>query len=401
MTRNETQDQTYDVAVVGARCAGSATARLLAARGLRVVVLDRSEPTRDVFSTHGIVRPGVVQLHRWGLLDAVIDSGAPAVRELTVGDPEWERTLPVKARAGVDRLVAPRRYVLDDLLAGAAVEAGAELRTDVSVTELLRDGERVVGVAGRTRGGDPVRVRARHVVGADGLRSSVARLVGAEVTASCTTDLAAQYAYVEGGAWRGYEFHAGHDAYSGVFPTHDDAGCVFVMRPAHLLDERPARGEDRGRAFLDLLGEAAPRLAARVGDDGRVVGRVRSGSRLPNHRRRAHGPGWSLVGDAGYHRDPITGHGISDAFNHAELLAEALGGWLLGGRPERAALAEYEAERDAVSADLFRITRDLATLPHGARFAELQSELGAALDREADELAARPTPPGLAEPVAA
>ncbi|TIC88108.1 NAD(P)/FAD-dependent oxidoreductase [Nocardioides sp. GY 10113] len=400
MTMNQSQDQTYDVAVVGARCAGSATARLLAARGLRVVVLDRSAPTRDVLSTHGIVRPGVVQLHRWGLLDAVIDSGAPAVREITVGAPEWERTVPVRARAGVDLLVAPRRYVLDDLVARAAVEAGAELRTDVSVTGLLRDGERVAGVSGRTRAGESVSIRARHVVGADGLRSTVARLVGAPITASYSTDLAAQYAYVQGGAWQGYEFHAGHDSYSGVFPTHDGAGCVFVMRPAHVLDERPARGEDRGRAFLDLLAAAAPRLAARAAG-GRVVGGVRSGSRLPNHRRRAHGPGWSLVGDAGYHRDPISGHGISDAFHHAELLADALAGWLHGGRRERAALADYEAERDAVSADLFRITRELAMLPDGPRFAELQSELGAAMDREADELAARPTPPGLAEPTAA
>ena len=229
MSRRET-DQ-YDVVVVGARCAGAATARLLAARGLRVAILDRTDPGRDPLSTHGIVRGGVVQLSRWGLLDRVLATGAPPVREVTFGAPDGERTVPVKERAGVDHLVAPRRRVLDVLLVEAAVEAGVTVRTDVSVIGLLRDGGGAVrGVTARTRRGHDLAVRARHVVGADGVRSTIARLVAAPVRRSFDADVAIFYAYVAGAAWRGFEFHVADRSFAGVFPTHDDAGLRLAGR---------------------------------------------------------------------------------------------------------------------------------------------------------------------------
>jgi flavin-dependent dehydrogenase len=394
VTYRETEP--YDVVVVGARCAGAATARLLAARGLRVAILDRTDPARDPLSTHGIVRGGVVQLSRWGLLDRVLAGGAPAVREVTFGAPGSERTVPVKERAGVDLVTAPRRRVLDVLLADAAVTAGATLRTDVSVTGLLRDGSgRVCGVEARTRGGHGLAVPARHVVGADGIRSTLARLVGAPVRRSFDADVSIYYAYVAGAPWRGFEFHVADRSFAGVFPTHDDAGCVWLARPAGLLEDvRRAGAVRRGEALLDAVDRLAPPLAARA-RTGRVVSGVRGTAALPNYVRRATGPGWSLVGDAGYHRDPITGHGITDAFRDAELLAGALADALLGERREADALAGYEATRDRALDETYRLTRALTAFPGPTRFVELQMQLAEALDREATELASQPEPAGL------
>jgi 2-polyprenyl-6-methoxyphenol hydroxylase-like FAD-dependent oxidoreductase len=130
--------ETADVVIVGARCAGAATALLLARAGHDVVMVDRATFPSDTLSTHAIARGGVVQLHRWGLLDAVLASGAPPIRrvEFFAGDQPVVRT--VKDRYGVDFLVAPRRHVLDPLIHGAAVDAGARVHAGTPVTGVVR-----------------------------------------------------------------------------------------------------------------------------------------------------------------------------------------------------------------------------------------------------------------------
>ena len=144
-----TQVQRHQVVVVGARCAGAATAMLLARAGHDVVLLDRSAFPSDTVSTHGIARGGVVQLSRWGLLDEVHESGAPPVREVLFRFGEEQTVRRVKDRAGVDHLVGPRRYALDAVLQDAARRAGATLRTGVTVTGVRRHADgRVVGVDG-------------------------------------------------------------------------------------------------------------------------------------------------------------------------------------------------------------------------------------------------------------
>jgi 2-polyprenyl-6-methoxyphenol hydroxylase-like FAD-dependent oxidoreductase len=154
---------------------------------------------------------------------------------------------------------------------------------------------------------------------------------------------------------------------------------------------------DRSPAgFLRLLDRAAPSLAARVRGAGAGAGAaetmtpVRTASRLPNHVRAAAGPGWALVGDAGYHRDPITGHGITDAFRDAELLAVALGRALRGEVPEDEALAAYASERDRALAPIFDVTCRLAAFPPADEFTALQKQLSVLLDAEAAWLAALP-----------
>jgi flavin-dependent dehydrogenase len=381
----------HDVVVVGGRVAGSATAMLLARLGRDVVVVDQASLPSDTVSTHSIARSGVVQLHRWGLLDAVLDSGAPAIRQVTfhAGDASVTRT--IKEKSGVDLVVAPRRYVLDAILAAAAEHAGAQVRPGVTVTGVRRDGHgRVVGVVGRDRAGARVELGARWVIGADGLGSRVAREVGAPVIEGGPAGGAAQYAYFTGIPWAGFEFFVADRSFAGVFPTHDGQACIWVCNPS--ADANAARRSARSRvaAFDQLLERAAPRLAARL-RQARRTSPVRGVLRQPNQLRQASGPGWALVGDAGYYRDAVTAYGISDAFRDAELLAVALDR-ALGATAEAAALAGYQQQRDQALREVFEITCRLAAYPPVPTFVELQKQLGAAIDREAAALAAWPVP---------
>ena len=392
---------THDVIVVGARCAGAATAMLLARQGHDVVVVDRGRAGSDTLSTHGIQRTGVVQLSRWGLLDAVLASGAPPVRQVVfrVGDTEEVRT--VKDGAGVDLLVAPRRYVLDGILAVAAGKAGADVRFGVTATGLRRDGDgRVSGIDARADSGEPVELSARFVVGADGMRSRLARDVGARVVEQHPTDNSTFYAYFGGLDWPGFEFHVGHPGVAGVFPTHGGEACVWLCSPADTVEKLRAGEDGRSAALVDLIGQLAPSLADRL-RGGRATSTVRGAVRMPNHVRQAYGPGWALVGDAGYHRDAISGHGISDAFRDAELLARALDRALGGVADEADALASYQRQRDALLRETYDITCALSEYPEPGRFVQLQRQLAEAIDTEARFLASLPAAAAPIEAVAA
>lgn len=383
----------HDVVIVGARAAGAATALLLARLGHDVVVVDRTVFPADTLSTHQIARPGVVQLHRWGLLDAVLDSGAPAIREVSFDAAGEIVRRTVKDKSGVDLLVAPRRYVLDTIVAEAAVRAGATLLAGVTVTGLRRDAcGRATGVHGYDESGEPVTIDARFVVGADGLTSGVARSVGARFTERRGAAGAVQYAYYAGVAWRGIELFATERALAGVFPTHDGQACIWVASPSEDARAARRRSGPATDSFERALERAAPELMQRL-RTGRRVSAVTGMLRMPNHLRQAHGAGWALVGDAGYHRDAVTGHGLSDAYRDAELLAVALHEALSGLTDEVSALADYEHRRDSALREVFELTCALAAYPSLPRFVELQKQLSRALDAEAAELAAR-APPG-------
>jgi flavin-dependent dehydrogenase len=380
----------HDVVVVGARAAGAATALLLARLGHDVVVVDRAAFPSDTLSTHQIARSGVVQLRRWGLLPAVLASGAPPIRQVTFNADGGSVTRTVKHRAGVDFLVAPRRHVLDTIVAGAAGRAGADVRHEVTVTGVrLDDTGRATGVYGRDATGSSVEIAARFVVGADGLRSRVARSVGADVVEYRGDHGAVQYAYFAGLPWPAIEFFAGDRSLAGVFPTNGGEACIWVCTPSADAHAARRRAASRADAIGELLGRAAPALAARL----RGARRTSPGFgmlRMPNHIRRAVGPGWALVGDAGYHRDAVTGHGISDAFRDAELLAAALHQTLCGQADDTTALAGYQRQRDSALREIFELTCALAAYPPVPEFVQLQRRLSAAIETEAAGLAARP-----------
>ena len=382
----------HDVVVVGARAAGGATALLLARLGHDVAVVDRALLPSDTVSTHSIARGGVVQLARWGLLGAVLASGAPAIRQVTFHVLGETLTRTVKDRAGVDHLVAPRRHVLDTIVARAARQAGADLRLGVTVAGMLRGGDgRVTGVYGRDGAGATVEMSARFVVGADGLRSRVARSVAAPVVASRGDPGATQYAYYAGVPWDGIEFFVSERSLAGVFPTHDGAACIWVCCPSpDAIAVRRGAGS-RAEAFTALLNRAAPALVDRLRDAARTSA-VTGMLHMPNQLRRATGPGWALVGDAGYHRDAVTGYGITDAFRDAELLAVAIDSALRDDTDGGAALIRYERQRDEALRETFDVTCALAAYPPVPEFIELQKRMGAAIDNEAAALAARPVP---------
>ena len=378
-----THSHRHDVVVVGARAAGAATALLLARLGYDVVLVDRAVFPADTISTHQIARTGVVQLHRWGLLEAVLDSGAPAIRQVTFSVEGQSTTRAIKDKAGVDLLVAPRRYILDTLVAKAAAAAGADVRMGVTVSGVhLNDIGRATGVYGHDAAGAPVEIDARFVVGADGLRSRVARAVGAEVIEDRGDDGAVQYAYFSGPPWDGIELIVADRALTGVFPTHDNQACIWICSPSADARDARRRAASRDEAFTAYLDRTAPDLAARL-RDGHRTSAVTGMLRTPNLLRRAHGPGWALVGDAGYHRDAVTGHGLSDAYRDAELLAVALDRALSGATEEGIALAGYQLKRDSALRDIFELTCALAGYPPIAAFVDLQKQLSTAIEVEA------------------
>jgi 2-polyprenyl-6-methoxyphenol hydroxylase-like FAD-dependent oxidoreductase len=384
----------HDVVVVGARAAGAGTALLLARLGHDVVLIDRAVFPADTLSTHQIARPGVVALHRWGLLPAVLASGTPAIRQVSFTADGESVTRTVKLKAGVDLLVAPRRHILDAIVAEAAAGSGVDVRMGVTVTRVtLDDAGRVTGIHGHGRTGSPVGIDARFVVGADGLGSTVARAVGAGIVENRGDAGAVQYAYYGDVAWHGIELIAADRALAGVFPTHHGEACVWVATPSIDAHQARRRAASRTEAFTIQLQRAAPELMQRL-HTGRRTSAVAGMLRTPNHLRRAHGPGWALVGDAGYHRDAVTGHGISDAYRDAELLALALHQTLRGDADESTALAGYQHRRDQALREVFDLTCAMASYPPVAEFVALQKRLARAIDVEATELAARPVPGG-------
>jgi flavin-dependent dehydrogenase len=342
----------YDVIVVGARCAGAATAMLLARGGCEVLLIDRARAGSDTLSTHGLMRGGVLQLHRWGLLERIEAAGTPPVRKVVFDYPDERIPITIKPSPGVDALYAPRRPVLDGVIADGASEAGAEVRFEVTVTDLLRDGTAVTGVIGRDDTAT-FHASAGLVVGADGIRSTVARLVDAPTTRSGSSDNAVIYGYWEGVEAAGYEWFYRPGFATGVIPTNDNHTLIFTAIPTERF-HAAAAGDLEG-AFRASLTEHAPELLERA-DRGARVERLRGFKGATGFMRRPWGPGWALVGDAGYYKDPITVHGITDALRDAELLARAI---LDGG--DATSLASYESERDRISHALFDVTDKIAS----------------------------------------
>jgi len=283
--------------------------------------------------------------------------------------------------------------VLDTILAAAAGQAGADVRYGVTVTGVQRDRRgRVTGVSGHDRGGAPVDIGARYVIGADGLRSRVAQSAGAAITQARPAGGATQYAYYAGIPWTGIELFVAERSFAGVFPTHHGQACIWVCTPTADAKAARRRTGSRAAAFGELLQRAAPQLTERL-RQARRTSPVQGMLRMPNQLRQASGPGWALVGDAGYHRDAVTAHGISDAFRDAELLAVAVDQALGAGAEEAAALARYQRQRDQALREIFEITCRLSAYPAVPAFTGLQKQLSAAIDAEAAALASRP-PPG-------
>ena len=348
----------YDAIVVGARCAGSPTAMLLARKGYRVLLLDRATFPSDTMSTHYIHHHGVSRLQRWGLLDRLKALNCPPIRRFAI---DFGDLLLAGIPPRVDAAEAgycPRRRVLDKMLVDAAVEAGAELRERFSVDDVVFDGDRVVGIRGSGPGSSSVVEKARIVIGADGLHSRVARAVQPREYHVHPSLECAYYTYWSGVRLDGFEIHRANRRMVFAAPTNDGLVCVGVAWPIAEWSTYKASFETNYLATIDRAGGLGERIRSGKREE-RFVGTAT----LPNYYRRPFGAGWALVGDAGFHKDPTTASGISDAFRDAELLASAIDDGFTGREELVEALARYERQRNRTTLSLYKLyTTYISTL---------------------------------------
>jgi flavin-dependent dehydrogenase len=349
----------YDAVIVGARCAGAPTALLLARKGYKVLLLDRGTFPSDMpFSNHYVHQTGSARLKRWGLLDALAATNCPPIRTNHFDYGAFSLTgSPVPAEGGVTEAFAPRRLRLDPVLVEGAVKAGAELREGFSAQELVWENDRVVGIRGHQKNGDTVTERARIVIGADGMFSMVAKAVKAEEYKTGPALEGSWYAYFSGVPMIGWHLWLRPDRVIFAYNTNDNLSLIGVAFAARDL---PAVRANVEKHHSSVLMEHAPELWERM-QQGRRESRYVGGA-IPSHVRKPYGPGWALVGDAGYQKDPCTASGITDAFGSAEWLAEAIDAGFSGRQPLEQALAGYEQTRNQTELPYFDLTTQLAAL---------------------------------------
>jgi flavin-dependent dehydrogenase len=347
----------FDVIVMGARCAGSSLAMLLARKGYRVLAVDKARFPSDTVSTHVIWQAGLARAKRWGLLDRIAALGAPPIRTVSfsAGDVSFAGSPP--PLEGIDYFVAPRRILLDKMLVDAAREAGAEIREGSYISEVVTENGRVAGISGRTTDGGSFEQKARIVVGADGAHSMLAHSVKAEKYNTRPAVSGGYYSY-----WRGgprvtdFEIYFGDGWGGALFPTNDGLTCVVGSWTDSFAGPN-GEPEVGYRRFM----KSVPRIAEflKNGTQAEPLAGMRE---LPGYFRRSWGDGWALAGDAGYHKHPLSAQGISDAFRDADFLSEAIHDGLSGRRELSDALAEYQQRRDQAVMPMYESTCMRATM---------------------------------------
>jgi 2-polyprenyl-6-methoxyphenol hydroxylase-like FAD-dependent oxidoreductase len=358
----------WDVIVVGARCAGSPTAMLLARKGYKVLLVDAATFPSDTISTHLLHPPAVAALKRWGLLDGVEATGCPPIHTYAYDFGPFT----IAGSPAVDRAMVaycPRRTKLDKLLLDAAARSGAEVREGFTVDAITMDSGRVTGIRGHSNG-NIVSESARVVIGADGRRSRIAESVRAEQYHDRPAVQVSYYAYFSNLPMDGrFETYIRPSRGWAAVPTSDDLTVVIVARPIAEFEEN--RKDIEGNYFRAF--ELAPAFAERIRNARREARFV--GTSVPGYFRKPFGPGWCLVGDAAYNKDFITAMGITDAFRDAELCSNALHEAFSGARSFESAMRHYQLTRDEQVLPMYELTYQFAPLapppPH------LQQLLGA------------------------
>lgn len=339
----------HEVVIVGARCAGSPLAMLLARAGVDVCVVDQARFPSDTLSTHIVQAHGSAFLERLGLRQALLDLGSTELENFTLINDDVR----IDGVPGPDDLppLCVRRVTLDKVLVDAAEESGADVRTRTRVTGLLRDGERVAGV--ETADGP---IGASLVVGADGMRSDAAEWAGAR-----------EYHITPGGRMFAVAYFEGVSDMSGHLRIGRVGDNAFIAAPADggqymvgvgiSLSETAAFTADREASF-DRGVHAWPELADVVEGSTRV-GPIKMITEWHSFFREAAGPGWALLGDAGHFKDFTPGQGISDAFRQAEHLAPSIVAGL-GGDMD-AELQRWWRWRDGDAWDMYWFAADLGS----------------------------------------
>ncbi len=322
-----------------------------------MLLIDRMEFPSDIMSTLYIHPPGVALLARWGLLDAVVATGCPPLDTVGYDVAGLRLTAPTPPTPYSAVAYAPRRRLLDDLLVRAAVEAGAEFRDRTSLREVIWHDDRVAGVRIQTEDGMEA-VRAKLVIGADGLGSRLATLVDAPFR---TRDQLASCVYYScwKGVQTGFGYHERPGSWIARIPTNDGVTIVATYFPQdRFADIR----HDPLAAHLESIRQNAPDLHEQVAVAERVERLTGTGNQQ-NFFRRPYGPGWALTGDAAHHLDSITARGITNALTQSQLISDALAGQDLddaSGVDTR--LAGFAKEADDVLGEPYQAALDLAKL---------------------------------------
>lgn len=307
--------EAFDVVIVGARCAGAPLAIMLARAGVRVCLLDKDRFPSDTLSTHAVQPVGVQVLERIGVLDSLLKLAPPMVRGRMVFDDAVVLIDDIVGLTGAP-VLSVRRPALDQILVGAAADAGADVRTQTAVTGLVMEDRRVAGVTTPTG-----ELRASLVVGADGTRSAVARMVEAEEYCPTATGRLFMWAYYEADPSNG-EMWIGKLADYVYLVTPTDSGLTLVAACPSI--DRRGEARTNREAVYEAGVRAWPELHAGL-TGARREGPIHTMANANGFFRRSAGPGWVLVGDAGHFKDPSPGQGIADALRQGEKLAEAIG----------------------------------------------------------------------------
>jgi 2-polyprenyl-6-methoxyphenol hydroxylase-like FAD-dependent oxidoreductase len=357
----------YDVIIVGSRIAGSITGTILGENGHRVLVLDRARFPSDTLSTHFFRAPSLRAFQRISIHED-IQATAPQLRvNYNVVDgivfPE-----PVEEPEDYPFHMCVRRITLDDILVRRLKQTpNVKLLEGAKVDSLVWEEDRVVGVTWKGSD-DRNEARAKVVIGADGLRSFVAKGVNAEYEAQEPVNRAMYYAYFRGiepqeGPAAEFHYRGNHLAY--VIPCDDDLTLIAISVPIDMFGEFKRDPEGNLMEKLGEMKEIAPRL-----ENAERDGPIRGSGSVSGYLRIPYGPGWALVGDASMVMDPWSGQGIDQASTHAVMLARHLDEFLAGEKGWDVAMKAYHEARNEFSMKTYRRTctfsRDLRPMTHKA-----------------------------------
>jgi flavin-dependent dehydrogenase len=344
--RRRPASERFDVIVVGARCAGSPLATLLARAGLKVAVVEQATFPAQTLSSHLMEADGLLFLQRLGVLDAVEQTGVRFMNHVDTRLNEFRVVTRFPLRFDdLGGAAFLRRHLLDAILADAAAQAGADVRMDSTVVEVLWDSGRVCGVRAQSRRAE-TRLYAPLVVGSDGRTSTIAYMCGARKYNAYPNERSYYFTFFEG-ASPAYDdlfvFHRWKDRMVWAGPADSGLYLVGVSPEGHERDYFRRNAEAGLLAHMRACDTTARALA-----DARIATKIFGIAKFDGYFRQATGPGWVLAGDAGHFKDPALGRGIGDAFMQVEELAPAIVSGLDGsGAGLDATLRRWAEWRDA------------------------------------------------------
>ncbi len=351
----------YDVIIVGGRPAGSSLAARLGQQGVRTLLIERASfPSLPAASSPIIYSSALKLLDEIGADEKAYANNTPRIRHIYADNSQFQLNIPLPDANGRDYAYAIDRARFDAALwDNASRYPSVDTRLEYSVTDLLREGERVVGIVGQSSGGAEERIKADIVVGADGRFSMVARKVGAaehDVHTENPTSLL--YAY-----WKNvkpypvsteptavaYEGGVGYGML--VMDSADGTTAVTMEGQADLLEAPAGKSQE---FYLEKLA-ANPKVMARL-EGAEMLTSVRGMRKIGNMYRQAGGEGWALVGDAYHQHDPLDGQGIFNALFTAKSLAWAIRYFKRGQMSWDEALEWYDETTRSKTYGMYRQT---------------------------------------------